>query len=323
MPLSETMNKTTRIISYDLFRGVLVIAMISYHVFANLHNSTISHWLSLARVSIGFVYITWIITWQFLLEKKKKQWSIISKLLSIYIITNIIIGIQSNHTRQTIIETIISGQQNTTSFEILLPISLTIFIGSIRGKYSKKSQKKTLVSIAIIIALLLTIDQLGIYIFSMNFTLYGILGTLIGAHYKRENISTKLRTTRYRKYLLIITTIVITRYLTKTSHTNIMIPLFHTCLIYWVSHNVAQRRPSKRITKRLTNIGKFSLLIYIIHIGIIKILDHYIQTIQRTTALIITVILIAACIICTGTKAQKFINTIQTGWKKSMNHLHV
>lgn len=313
--------KAKRVVSYDLFRGVLVIAMIFYHVFVNLYNNNLNHYLSLARVSIGFVRITGIITGEFLLNKQKKQWSIIGKLLMFYLTINIAIWLYQNHTRQTIGSTLLLWSQEKTSFEILLPISLTIAIGGIIGNYSKKSGERTLYAATILSSILLLLDQQGIYIFSLNFTLYGLLWVVMGSYYQREKISNQVLSNRWREWIIIALTATLTWYLTITPHTNIVIPLLHTYLIYRTIHIIAKHSQSKHILTILTKIWKLSLAIYIIHIIIIKIINHFIETTQRTTSLLTATLLIGLSIRYTNATIQNFMDKFSTVWKKLIRHL--
>lgn len=297
--------------------------MILYHVFVNLYDNNISHYLSLARISIGFVRITGIITGEFLLKKRKKQWSIISKLLVLYLTTNVAIGLYQHHTRQAIGTILLSWSQEKASFEILLPISVTIAIGGIVGNYSKKSGQRTLYSAAILFGILLLLDQRGIYIFSLNFTLYGLLWVIMGSYYQREKISNHVLSNRWRQCAVIILTWVLTWYLTKASHTNIVVPLIHTYMTYRTIWIITKHVQSTQILTVLTKIGKFSLAIYIIHIVIIKIIGHFIKNPQLTTSLLIAILLIGLSILYTSTTTQNFIDKFSIIWKKLIRHLLV
>jgi len=170
--------KQPRITSYDFFRGILVLGMIAYHTLVNFYNIHINQYVSLYRIPIGFVFFSGIIAGQFLLEKTKKKQSIAIKLLAIYMITNIVILVIREENRYDIITTIISGTQNNASFEILLPIAITIIVGTAWAQKTFQSTTKTLGAIMIIISAILLLDQQGIYIFSLNLSLYGLLGAI-------------------------------------------------------------------------------------------------------------------------------------------------
>ena len=257
-----------------------------------------------------------IMTGQFLLKRAKKRRKIVIKLLSIYLLTNIILLTIQWISVDTIIYALLSGQQNLASLEILLPIAVTIGIGPYLSKKSQHSATKTLRWAILVLWILLILDQYGIYIFSLNFSLYGILGVIRSSYYNLEaNTKSKLEKP-ITKTMVILATIFLSYYLHTVDHTHVFTPIIHTLFLYASTVAIVSNTKDIR-TQRLQKLGKHSFIIYIGHIVVLKALSYWLGSQQNIVIAILTTAgIIVLSIVYTQEAIQKFIEKSIRRWKR-------
>lgn len=155
--------------------------------------------------------------------------------------------------------------------------------------------------------MLLILDQFGIYIFSLNFSLYGILGVIRSSYYNLESETISNFQNPITKFMIILATGGLSYYLQTTKHAHIFTPIIHTLLLYFTTVIITNKLKIQN-PNILQKLGKHSFIIYIGHILILKLLSYILDRQQTiiTTGLI-TIIIIGLSIFYTQPSTQKFI----------------
>ncbi len=164
-------NTKRRIVSYDVFRGFLLVAMVCFHVLANLtdlvFDQRIFYW-----VPMGFIFFLGIVLSAFLKNKKKKKFFLGAKLFGVFIFLNVHHFVQN----ELSFGMLLMGDTLKTSFEILFPMSLMIFLSLFFDQFSR--QWKILFALAFFSLVLL--NGLHFYSYNLCFLIYGLLGYFLG-----------------------------------------------------------------------------------------------------------------------------------------------
>ncbi len=175
--------KTARIQSYDIYRGLLLAAMVVFHILVNLtplrFDQHFFYW-----VPMGFVTFLGVILARFLQGKTSKKLSLALKVLACFVILNI-----PNYLRPEFnFWALIKGDQTILSFEILMPMALLIFISIPFDKISRIPEcLPKILTLAGIIAL----GFIGFYSYNLAFLLYGIFGYFIAKNTNLHQIAEK------------------------------------------------------------------------------------------------------------------------------------
>ncbi len=253
-----------RIISYDVFRGILIIGMIIFHVLCNFYNGDFNkglwYW-----IPVGFMMFLGIIIGQFLRDKSKKVLSIGIKLLLIFLTLNIPNFI-SNSSSFTFSK-IILGNQNIFSFEILFPMSVLILISLVLSKIASY-QKHLLVLIFIFIAFF---DTKIFYSYNALFFLFGTFGYFLSSVCNLDSFN-KNTSLKYFSVLIIGIISFVLFYFFPPFNTLV---IFQILLFYFLSSYLFKDK------KFLAKIGSESLFIYVFHIVLLRLLAIYIPKLEN------------------------------------------
>ncbi|MFC1616324.1 hypothetical protein ACFL21_04235 [Patescibacteria group bacterium] len=253
------MNITTksRIISYDLYRGILLIAMVIFHVAANLSRIPFNHEL-FYWIPAGYTLFLGVILGQFLKKRSKKCFKLGIKLLILFLIPNLIILIKNpEHLLQ-----LFPGNIEIFSFEILLPMSIITFLTIPSQKIPSKIIPFFL---GTLLMATLALDILNINYYNLSFIIYGLIGYSAAISWNLDNQFKK-----FQELFIIffsIITIGIFWYTSKYGISHFLITL--QCFTIYFALKLTLK------TKFLTKIGADSLFLYIAHIVIIKIISEW------------------------------------------------
>ncbi|MBI2634888.1 hypothetical protein HYW82_04450 [Candidatus Peregrinibacteria bacterium] len=162
-----------RILSYDVFRGILLIGMVVFHVLVNLtsfrFNQELFYW-----VPLGFVLFLGVILARFLTDKFLKKIKLAAKLLIIFLAFNIPNFLHNDiHFSDFII-----GSSRLFSFEILMPMVLVIMLSLLLDKI-----KKSGLMLCFLFPALIALNYSGIDSYNLLFTIYGLIGYFVGKNF--------------------------------------------------------------------------------------------------------------------------------------------
>lgn len=192
----KTMNqpaKTARIQSYDIYRGLLLAAMVVFHILVNLtplrFDQHFFYW-----VPMGFVTFLGVILARFLQGKTSKKLSLALKVLACFVILNI-----PNYLRPKFnFWALIKGDQAILSFEILMPMALLIFASILfdrfAGSRSQAAPGNSFISAsgaALTLSTIIILNFSGFYSYNLAFLLYGIFGYFIAKNTNLHQIAEK------------------------------------------------------------------------------------------------------------------------------------
>ncbi len=287
--MKKTQKFKNRVYSYDVFRGILVVGMVVYHILTNLTSFEINH-TYFRWVSVGFILFLGVILGQFLSTKISKVSQLSLKLFALFLIGNftLISNLPSNYS--TLANDIIFGDQGLFTFEILLPMVLTsIFFVSIshpkfpllRGWFAEGKVEDVFFKRNSFFAILFSISILGLfwtefladdYYYNIIYFFYGLAGLSLGSFINLDNFKNhfKLKTTNLFYWLnlffLIFTFLFEGEIL---GYSLDFLSVFQVLSFYLLFSNI----PVLKKNQTLEWIGKQSLLIYIIHIILIKLIQ--------------------------------------------------
>lgn len=269
-----------RITSYDSFRGVLLVGMIIFHLTVNLSslvfNQNYFYW-----VPLGFMFFLGVVLGQFLSDRPKKVIMLGIKLALIFSILNIPNFIYKNYT----ISQFLIGDQKTFSFEILLPMSVTIFSSILVNKYVKTT-KTALITSAILALILTYLYAINFYSYNLSFLIYGIIGVMLGKNINLDNLSKKIQKITILPVVLV--SVAPFFILNLTGILEILI-ILQVMAIYLIAGKILAK------SNFLILLGKHSLLLYVSHIIIIKIISDFYKTASGGQLLLIIPIFLTLC----------------------------
>lgn len=158
-----------RVLSYDVFRGVLLIGMVVFHVIVNLtnlqFNQELFYW-----VPLGFVLFLGVVLARFLRGKSVKKIRLALKLLLIFVVGNV-----PNLLNKPIeFKDFLVGDPALFSFEILFPMVVVILASAVLDRAKQTKTLLVLSFIALISLYFLKIDS-----YNLHFSLYGLIGYFI------------------------------------------------------------------------------------------------------------------------------------------------
>ncbi len=244
-----------RILSYDIFRGVLVIGMIIFHVLANLtsisFNQEIFYW-----VPAGFILFLGIILSQFLGNRGIKKLMIAAKLLAIFLVFNI----PNFLSKQFTVIDFIAGSQEIFSFEILFPMAILILLSNLFD--IKKLPAK--ISLLILIASFLILNYLNVFYYNLIFLIYGLIGFFAA---EKFSIHKSIDYFKNSKILIALILTILCTYVTYYVGLYDILITIQIFAIYYLTNIVFSNN------KTLSIIGKHSLILYVGHIIIIKLIS--------------------------------------------------
>ena len=274
-----TMEKE-RITSYDAFRGLLLIGMVTFHLTVNLSNIEFNqnyfYW-----VPLGFMLFLGVILGKFMDGKNKKVITLGIKLAVIFLILNIPNFISKNYTPTQLI----IGDQKIFSFEILLPMGIATFASIGLNKFVKNHKSALIVSLALL-STLTYLHIINIYSYNLSFLIYGIIGYLIGKNLDLDSISKKISS---KTFLVVIFVLLIPFFVINRAGIIEILLILQVLALYFLTAKIFNKN------KYLIILGKQSLSLYILHIVIIKIVSSFYKTPSAITLIIIIPIFLFAC----------------------------
>lgn len=272
--------KIERITSYDVFRGLLLVGMVIFHLIVNLSDIKFDqnyfYW-----VPLGFMLFLGVILGKFLDGKTKKTITLGIKLAAIFLILNIPNFISENFT----ISQLIIGNQKIFSFEILFPMSIAIFASIGLNKFVK-NYKTALIILLVLFSILTYLYLTNIYSYNLSFLIYGIIGYLIGKNLDMDNLSRKISKSAFP--VVILASIIPFFTISYTGIIEILI-ILQVIALYFLSTKIFNKN------NFLIVLGKHSLFLYVFHIILIKIISHFYKTQSVTLLIIVIPLFLLAC----------------------------
>lgn len=241
-----------RILSYDIFRGILLIAMVIFHVMVNLTNlqfdQSFFYW-----IPMGFIMFLGVILGQFLRDKSAKKINLALKLLLIFLGLNI----YNFLTKDFGVLDLIKGDQTLFSFEILFPMSILIFSTLLLDPLREKWKT----CLAICFFLLILMNHYSLFYYNLSFLLYGLLGYFLSIGVNLDQLARRYQGFRYASLFLFLT---VALFLLQFVEIFDFILVFQVLALYFLSTILFKK------SGLLTLLGKHSFALYISHILVIR-----------------------------------------------------
>ena len=259
----------SRIVSFDIFRGFLVINMILFHILVNflLKDSSLNYF---NWVSGGFILFLGIIISQFLFDKPKKMFLLASKLLLIYLLVNfrLIFSIFSDVSNFQNYYNLLSANQSVVSFEILFDMFLTlilaIFISILKFDFGSNYTKLILI---LSFCSLIFLEFFTVYNYTLIFLNIGIFGIFLGKAINLDNFATRIqKSNNYLILLFLVISISVFQFIYESNLWFLVV--LQSIFLYFLCFILAKTK----LSNFLIFLGKNSLNIYILHIILIKLI---------------------------------------------------
>lgn len=171
-----------RVHSYDLYRGLLLVAMVIYHVLLNLTSLPIQ--VAYARwIPMGFVMFLGVILARFLQSQTRKKLLLALKLIGAFVILNIPRYLESTFTWHAFL----TGDARYISFEILLPMGLVTLLAVPFDRLRRYSYLLAGLTYAAIVA----VNLVGYHANNLQFLLYGFIGYFVALSVDLDTIAHK------------------------------------------------------------------------------------------------------------------------------------
>lgn len=264
--------KNPRIISYDLFRGVLLIGMVIFHILVNLTSLQFDQ-RQFYFVPAGFILFLGVILAYFLKNRTGKKLVLSVKLLAIFLLLNIPNFIAKDFT----VLDFISGDPRIFSFEILFPMTVMILLTLLTDKVDqiksvKLAKSVQLLILALFLLLLSILNHFDIFYYNLIFTIYGLIGYFAASLHNLDQSLQQFQKTILKKIFALVFFALITIIPFFILHFFKLYDLLIILQIFamYFAFNIIIRN-----NKPLTLLGKHSLLLYVGHIVIIKLLSKF------------------------------------------------
>jgi len=255
--------KSERITSYDAFRGVLLVAMVVFHLVVNLtglkFDQNYFYW-----VPAGFTLFLGVILGRFLVGKTRKTAILGAKLLGIFLVLNVPNFIGKDYTLMQLT----LGDQKVFSFEILLPMSIATFVSIFLWKLvpprwagGVRAHRAEIIFGAMLILLLTYLHAIGFYSYNLSFLIYGIIGCLIGKSLDLDAISGKMSAWAFLVVILVAATAFFVVGKVGIIESAILLQVL---VLYLLTAKIFGKN------RILTVLGRQSLILYVLHIVAIK-----------------------------------------------------
>jgi len=245
-----------RILSYDIFRGILLIGMVVFHIIVNLtslnFNQELFYW-----VPLGFVLLLGVILAKFMENKSLGKIKLAIKLLAIFLIGNI-----PNFLHKDInLNDFIIGNSEIFSFEILIPMILVILITLFFTNFRKNK-----LFLSILFFLLIFINYPGVHSYNLLFTIYGLIGYFIGSAFNLNPHPGKKRLL-IPVFVFSVIPFLIIQYFQLFD----FLILIQVLSMYFLFNFLFENN------QILAILGQYSLFLYVTHIVLLKSLSAYYQ----------------------------------------------
>lgn len=173
--------KKTRIFSYDVFRGVLLVGMVVFHVVVNLtplqFNQELFYW-----VPLGFVLFLGVVLGRFLRGRTAKKFGLAVKLLAVFLVGNVL----NFRSKEIGFYDFLIGDPQIFSFEILAPMTAVILMSIALDKIGKGWALGLLLFLALPV-----LQYFEIHSYNLAFGIYGLIGYFIGRSFDLDGWTEK------------------------------------------------------------------------------------------------------------------------------------
>lgn len=254
--------KKIRIESYDLFRGILLVVMIVFHIIVNLtsikFDQRLFYW-----VPAGFVVFLGVILARFLKNKTAKKNKLALKLSAIFLIFNIPNFLHKNFSAGDFI----GGNQQIFSFEILFPMVIVIFLSNLFDKI--KTKQSCLLFFLFLSTWLLVLNYFNIFYYNLSFAIYGLIGYFAASIYDFNELLGKINkssSTKLSAILIFLAISIAPFFIIHFFNLYDILTLAQIFSMYFAFNIIIKNN------KPLTLLGKHSLFLYIGHIIVIKLI---------------------------------------------------
>lgn len=258
-----------RIYSYDVFRGVLILAMVIVHVWVNFFahslNPGLYYW-----IPVGFMLFLGVILGQFLKNKPKKVIGFAVKLLAVFFLFNI--PVFFNNAQILSWKDFLMGNQAFFSLEILFPMGVfALFCVLFQWFWEKVGVKSKKLNSWLLLIFLLSLifisDFVDYYSYNFVFFLYAGCGYLIGTTWNLNEIALQLTSSRW--FYVNIVLLVVSFFMILWFPLLRIEAVLQTVGIYLLFSSLR--------SNVLIFLGKHSFVIYVGHIVVIKIVQMLIS----------------------------------------------
>ena len=161
---------TGRVLSYDIYRGLLLTAMVFYHIIANFtsfnRDPRFSYW-----IPMGFVLFLGVILARFLQNRTRKKLWLAMKVLAAFFLLNIPKYLDPEFRLLGLVR----GHFYFFSFEVLLPMGLLILVSIPLDRTKRVALPLAALAYAGIVAMSLT----GFESYNLSFLLCGLVGYFV------------------------------------------------------------------------------------------------------------------------------------------------
>lgn len=248
--------KEERITSYDVFRGLLLIGMVVFHLVVNLSDIKFDQ-NYFYLVPLGFMLFLGVILGRFLGGRSKKVMVLGAKLAVIFIVFNIPNFISKDYTPAQLV----IGDQGIFSFEILLPMSIMAFVSIGLDRFVKGRVTAVILSGALLF-ILTYLHVVGVYSYNLSFLIYGVVGYLIGGNLDLDGIARRMSGWAFLGVIgaSLVPFLAIGRF----GIVEILV-ILQVLALYFLTAEVFGKN------KFLILLGKNSLALYVLHIVLIRI----------------------------------------------------
>jgi len=242
-----------RIVSYDIFRGVLLIGMMVFHVLVNLtpikFNQELFYW-----IPMGFIMFLGVILGQFLVGKTRKKVFLGFKILIIFLIGNL-----GNFATGASFLYLLRGNQALFSFEILLPMSALIFLSI----FLDRALFKWKFFLLFLFLLLVLLQLADFYSYNLAFLVYGLIGYFLGAGLNLDSAVSNV-SGRFRWVVLFLA--IAPFFLVKLFGLVDFVVAIQVLALFALCAWIFKK------SQTLYFLGKNSLVLYVAHIVIIRVI---------------------------------------------------
>ena len=173
-----------RVQSYDIYRGLLLTAMVLYHFVANLtpwhRDLRFSYW-----IPMGFVLFLGVILARFLENKTRKKLWLAVKVLAAFFILNIPKYLDPEFTFTALAR----GDLYFFSFEVLMPMGLLVLLTIPLDRAKRFAIPLAILTYAGIVAMSVT----GFESYNLSLVLYGLVGYFLAQRVDLDRAAVSMR----------------------------------------------------------------------------------------------------------------------------------
>jgi uncharacterized membrane protein len=251
---AATSESARRVQSYDIYRGLLLTAMVVYHVVANLtpvrFDLRYSYW-----IPMGFVLFLGVILARFLQNKTRKKLWLAAKVLAAFFVLNIPNYLDPGFT----LARLARGDLYFFSFEVLLPMGLLVLVSIALDRTGRFAPLLALLAFACVVFL----SVIGFDSYNLSFLLYGLIGYFVALRVDLHALAVA-QNSRLAVPLVLVSALPFVL-LTLGHFLDYLFVLQVIACYFLLTRLVPRNRP-------LSFVGRQSFVIYIAHIILIKVI---------------------------------------------------